>query len=73
MLVDEVLSVGDEPFQKKCLAKLREMQSAGTTMIVVSHDLDTVAKLCSRGILLNGGRVAFDGDSKEAVARMRAL
>jgi ABC-2 type transport system ATP-binding protein len=72
MLVDEILSVGDEPFQRKCLNKIRELQEAGTTMVVVSHDLDTVANLCSRGILIRNGHVEFDGDSKEAVARMRA-
>lgn len=73
MLVDEILSVGDEPFQRKCLAKIRQLQEAGTTMVVVSHDLDTVSDLCSRGVLLNGGRVVFDGDSHEAVALLRSL
>ncbi|TPW77237.1 ABC transporter ATP-binding protein [Schumannella soli] len=72
MLVDEVLSVGDEPFQKKCIAKLRELQSQGKTMVVVSHDLDTVSRLCERGILINKGRVVFDGGSADAVAAMRA-
>ena len=72
MLVDEILSVGDEPFQRKCLAKIRELSESGTTLVVVSHDLDTVSTLCSRGILIQGGRMTFDGDSKEAVARMRA-
>jgi ABC-2 type transport system ATP-binding protein len=71
MLVDEVLSVGDEPFQRKCLAKIRELQELGKTMVVVSHDLDTVSTLCQRGILLNHGRVVFDGDSKEAVRLLR--
>jgi len=71
LLVDEILSVGDEPFQRKCLAKIRELQGQGKTMVVVSHDLDTVANLCRRGILLEHGRVVFDGDSHEAVARMR--
>ncbi|TPW73559.1 ABC transporter ATP-binding protein [Schumannella sp. 10F1B-5-1] len=72
MLVDEILSVGDEPFQRKCLAKIRELQTQGKTMVVVSHDLDTVARLCDRGILIDRGRVAFDGPSAEAVAAMRA-
>jgi ABC-2 type transport system ATP-binding protein len=72
MLVDEILSVGDEPFQKKCLDKIRELQLQGKTMVVVSHDLDTVANLCKRGILLRQGRVVFDGDSHEAVAMLRS-
>lgn len=72
LLVDEILSVGDEPFQRKCLAKIRELHSAGKTLVVVSHDLQMVADLCDRGILINKGRVVFDGESHEAVAQMRA-
>ncbi len=71
LLVDEVLAVGDEPFQKKCLDKIRELQGQGKTIVVVSHALDTAANLCPRGILLEKGRVVFDGDSTEAVALMR--
>ena len=72
LLVDEILSVGDEPFQRKCLAKIRELHAAGKTLVVVSHDLQMVADLCDRGILINKGNVVFDGESHEAVARMRA-
>ncbi|WP_399548487.1 ABC transporter ATP-binding protein [uncultured Microbacterium sp.] len=72
LLIDEILSVGDEPFQRKCLARIRDLHSQGRTLVVVSHDLDMVANLCDRGILLQKGRVAFDGPSGEAVARMRA-
>ncbi|WP_295789573.1 ABC transporter ATP-binding protein [uncultured Microbacterium sp.] len=72
LLIDEILSVGDEPFQQKCLARIRELHDAGKTLVVVSHDLDMVSDLCDRGILLRDGKVAFDGDSKEAVALMRA-
>ena len=71
LLVDEILSVGDEPFQRKCLAKIRELHDAGKTLVVVSHDLDMVSDLCERGILIQSGKVAFDGPSKEAVERMR--
>ncbi len=72
LLIDEILSVGDEPFQRKCLARIRELHDDGKTLVVVSHDLDMVSDLCDRGILLRDGKVAFDGDSKEAVALMRA-
>jgi len=72
LLVDEILSVGDEPFQRKCLAKIRELHAAGKTLVVVSHDLQMVADLCERGILINKGKVVFDGESHEAVAQMRA-
>jgi ABC-2 type transport system ATP-binding protein len=71
LLVDEILSVGDEPFQRKCLAKIRELHDQGKTLVVVSHDLDMVSDLCERGILIQSGRVAFDGPSKDAVERMR--
>lgn len=72
LLIDEILSVGDEPFQQKCLARIRELHAQGKTLVVVSHDLDMVSDLCERGILLRDGKIAFDGDSKEAVALMRA-
>lgn len=72
LLIDEILSVGDEPFQKKCLTRIRELHSQGKTLVVVSHDLDMVSALCERGILLRGGKVEFDGNSKDAVTLMRA-
>ncbi|MGF3053842.1 ABC transporter ATP-binding protein [Microbacterium sp. YY-03] len=71
LLIDEILSVGDEPFQRKCIARIREMNAAGKTLVVVSHDLNMVADLCERGIVLRDGKVRFDGDSHEAVAVMR--
>jgi ABC-2 type transport system ATP-binding protein len=71
LLVDEILSVGDEPFQRKCLAKVRELHEQGKTLVVVSHDLDMVADLCERGVLLRRGKMVFDGPSHEAVALMR--
>lgn len=73
LLVDEILSVGDEPFQKKCLDKIRELQARGTTLVVVSHDLDTVSDLCSRGVVIQKGKMVFDGDSHEAVTLLRSL
>nr|WP_100810211.1 ABC transporter ATP-binding protein [Microbacterium sp. BR1] len=72
LLIDEILSVGDEPFQKKCIARIRELHEEGKTLVVVSHDLDMVSNLCERGILLRDGKAVFDGDSKDAVAHMRA-
>jgi ABC-2 type transport system ATP-binding protein len=70
-LVDEILAVGDEPFQRKCLAKIRELRDAGKALVIVSHDLDMVAKLCDRGILLERGRMVADGPIEHAVATMR--
>ena len=63
--------IGDEPFQRKCIARIREMHAAGKTLVVVSHDLNMVADLCERGIVLRDGKVRFDGESHEAVAVMR--
>lgn len=71
LLVDEVLSVGDAPFQEKCLAKIAELREAGTTLVIVSHDLRTVRKVCDRAILMEGGRATFDGSIKTAVARLQ--
>jgi len=72
LLVDEVLAVGDEPFQRKCLDKIAQFQREGRTIIIVTHDLGTVESLCDRAIVLSHGRVIFDGDSVEGVAALRA-
>jgi ABC-2 type transport system ATP-binding protein len=71
-LVDEILAVGDEPFQKKCLDRIAAMSKEGRTLVVVSHSLDTVAKICDRGVLLRTGRKVHDGSLTEAVERLRA-
>ncbi|ALV46022.1 ABC-2 type transport system ATP-binding protein [Arthrobacter alpinus] len=70
-LVDEILAVGDEPFQKKCIAKIQELAAEGKTLVVVSHDLDLVSRICARGVLLDHGEVRFDGPIHDAVAKMR--
>jgi ABC-2 type transport system ATP-binding protein len=70
-LVDEILAVGDEPFQKKCLAKIKELAAAGKTLIVVSHDLDLVAHVCERGVMLEHGSVVMDGPVDEVISRLR--
>lgn len=71
-LIDEILAVGDEPFQRKCLAKIQELAAEGKTLVVVSHDLDLVSRICQRGVLLERGNVIFDGPIAEGVALMRA-
>ncbi|MFF2029477.1 ABC transporter ATP-binding protein [Arthrobacter sp. NPDC058192] len=71
-LIDEILAVGDEPFQRKCIAKIQELAERGKTLVVVSHDLDLVSRICARGVLLEHGNVAFDGPIHEAVALLRA-
>lgn len=73
LLVDEVLAVGDEAFQRKCLDKIRSFQEEGRTIILVTHSLGQVAELCDRAILLNKGNVVYEGPAHEAVARMRDI
>ncbi|MBT2596774.1 ABC transporter ATP-binding protein [Arthrobacter sp. ISL-72] len=70
-LIDEILSVGDEPFQKKCLARIQELRESGCTLVVVSHDLDMVSKVCDRGVVLRQGKKVADGPISEAVRLLR--
>lgn len=67
LLVDEVLSVGDAQFREKCYQKIFELQEQGKTMFIVSHAADQVKMLCERGIVLEHGKIAFDGPIDAAV------
>ena len=71
LLVDEVLAVGDEPFQRKCMEKIRAFQADGRTIVLVSHALDQVGELCDRAVVLERGRVAADGDPRDALRTLR--
>ncbi|MCI0142222.1 ABC transporter ATP-binding protein [Arthrobacter bambusae] len=71
-LVDEILAVGDEPFQRKCLARIKELSAAGKTLVVVSHDLELVSRICDRGVVLKHGNIVFDGAIDAAVAQLRS-
>lgn len=68
LLVDEVLAVGDTPFQEKCMAKMREFQEQGVTIVWVSHGLNVVEEFCHRAILLNAGHLEMEGPPREVVA-----
>ena len=68
VLIDEVLAVGDIQFQKKCLNKMQDIGQQGRTVLFVSHNMQTVTRLCQRTILLNDGRVTADGPSHEVVS-----
>lgn len=70
-LVDEILAVGDEPFQRKCLDRIHELQESGCSLVIVSHDLELIKRLCNRGILLEKGHLLVDGTAAEAVDRLR--
>jgi hypothetical protein len=67
LLVDEAISVGDAGFQYRCVERMAALVREGRTLIFVSHDLNSVERLCKRAILLADGRVAFDGPAREAV------
>jgi lipopolysaccharide transport system ATP-binding protein len=69
LIVDEVLAVGDASFQKKCLGKMSEVAHQGRTVLFVSHNMDAVQRLCTRGVLLERGAVAVDSDTSHVVAR----
>jgi lipopolysaccharide transport system ATP-binding protein len=68
LLLDEILSVGDQAFQRKCLDKMQEFLQGGKTIIFVSHALGQVVAMCQRVLWLEGGRVVLDGGSVEVVA-----
>jgi len=71
LLVDEVLAVGDEPFQRKCLDRIRSFQKEGRTIVLVTHALDQVVDLCDRAVVLEAGRVVVDGDPRLAARTLR--
>jgi lipopolysaccharide transport system ATP-binding protein len=68
LIVDEVLAVGDVEFQKKCLGRMHDVATAGRTVLFVSHNLQAVSLLCSRGMLLRSGTLAYDGSVEETSA-----
>ncbi len=73
LLIDEVLAVGDEAFARKCLAKIEDFQRSGKTILFVTHALDLVTSMCTRGIVVDHGRVQYDGDPAFAVGTLRKI
>lgn len=67
LIVDEALSVGDVYFQRKCFKRIEEMRARGCTLLFVTHATDSVIQLCDRGIVLDRGRLVFDGHAAPAV------
>jgi lipopolysaccharide transport system ATP-binding protein len=67
LVVDEVLAVGDVAFQRKCLGKMAEANSRSRTVLFVSHNLIAVENLCNRAVVLEQGRMIFDGRAKDAI------
>ena len=68
LIVDEVLAVGDTSFQRKCMARMREVGRSGCTVLFVSHNMPAIESLCTRAVLLDGGKVVNDGGVRELIA-----
>ena len=68
LLVDEVLAVGDQSFQEKCLRKIRQLQEEGRTILFVSHALELVRMVCGRSLWLDGGALRADGPADQVVS-----
>ena len=67
LLIDEILAVGDQHFQEKCFKKLQQLKDDKKTIVIVSHSLDSVKKLCDRAIWLYEGKVKMDGDTSKVI------
>ena len=67
LIIDEVLSVGDAGFQRKCLAKMKEASGEGRTILFVSHNMGSIQRMCDRALVLRGGRLVAEGTPAEAV------
>jgi homopolymeric O-antigen transport system ATP-binding protein len=73
LIIDEALGVGDLFFQQKCFDAIMKMKAKGTTILFVSHDMGAVTRLCDRAIVLDAGRVAFEGSPDKAVTQFYLL
>ena len=69
LLVDEILSVGDEHFQNKCIEKMLDLKRNGKTMVFVTHSMESVRKLCSRAVWLQNGKIQMDGAVDEVIKK----
>ena len=67
LLIDEILSVGDQHFQEKCFNKMRELKEQGKTMVFVTHSMESVKNLCDRAVWLYEGQIRMDGNTDEVV------
>jgi ABC-type polysaccharide/polyol phosphate transport system ATPase subunit len=69
LLIDEVLAVGDEAFQHRCVGKIQEFKARGKTIVLVSHDLGSIDRLCDEAVWLDRGRIHARGESREVIGR----
>jgi ABC-type polysaccharide/polyol phosphate transport system ATPase subunit len=73
LLIDEVLAVGDEAFQRKCLRRISERIASGTTVVLVSHEAAAIERVCERVVVLDAGRVVFDGPTADGLLHYHRL
>jgi len=71
LVVDEVLAVGDIEFQKKCLGRMDQISKQGRTVLFVSHNLGAISKICRKSVVLQDGKIAFSGDSRDGIGYYR--
>lgn len=69
LLIDEILSVGDQHFQEKCFKKLEELKAQGKTIVFVTHGMDSVKRFCTRAVWLHKGEIKMDGDTETVVQK----
>lgn len=69
LLIDEILSVGDEHFQNKCYEKMKDLRNQGKTMVFVTHNMNAVKDLCTRAVWLSNGIIKHDGNTNEVVQK----
>jgi ABC-type polysaccharide/polyol phosphate transport system ATPase subunit len=70
LLVDEVLAVGDEEFQHKCMSRIKQFQKDGCSIVLVSHSAEQIRDMCDRVVVLNHGRIIYDGDTEGGLAAL---
>jgi len=73
LLLDEVLAVGDEHFQKKCMEKIEEIRKSGKTIVFVSHALPSVKSLCQKSLLLNNGKIMAIGETNKVIEKYQQI
>ena len=69
VVIDEILAVGDQHFQEKCISKMKELKEQGKTMVFVTHSMNTVKQFCTRAIWLNKGTIKMDGKPEEVIEK----
>ena len=67
LLIDEILAVGDQHFQDKCFAKLKELKESDKTIVIVSHSLESIRKLCDRAVWIKDGHIEMDGEANKVI------